>query len=424
MIAKYRHSRNLLLLLASLALALGLAPGGQTRAATPDQARAATAHSSSKASPQAAGDKDKWHFIEIRHGEKLAGVLQKLGIGVQQAKKILSLGGEASALSQLHPGDKLKIKMGANGRIQELLYDVDPARTLQIKGKERVNGFIADTITYPLERRIARAFGTVEGSLLQAGKKAGLPDALVSTLTDIFAWKNEPAAGSREGGTFAVLYEEFYARGQKVRNGAILAAELINDNTTLRAIRYTDGKGHSSYYTPEGESLRQAFLIAPVEFARVTSEFGLARRHPILNRVRSHNGIDYGAPIGTPVMAAGDGEVAFVGNKSGYGRTVVLKHGAEYTTLYAHLSRHVGDLREGDAVKQGQVIGYVGRSGLATAPHLHYEFRVNDVYRNPLTFKVSNTGTIDEKHKPDFTRLAQDLLGQLDSLRNAVTAVR
>lgn len=422
MIAKYRHSH--LLIFASLTLALGLAPSGQPRAAAPNHAHAATAHDSGKRSPQAAGNKDKWHSIEIRHGEKLASVLKRMGAGVQQAKKILSLGGEVSALSRLHPGDKLKIKMGANGRIQELLYDVDPARTLQIKGTDRGKGLIANTIAYPLERRIAQAFGTVEGSLLHAGKKAGLPDGLVSTLTDIFASKNEPAAGSREDGTFAVLYEEFYARGKKVRDGAILAAELINDNKTLRAIRYTDGKGHSSYYTPEGESLRQAFLIAPVEFARVTSEFSLARRHPILNRVRSHNGIDYAAPIGTPVKAASDGEVAFAGNKSGYGRTVVLKHGSEYTTLYAHLSRHVGDLREGDAVKQGQVIGYVGRSGLATAPHLHYEFRVNDAYRNPLTFKVANTGTIDEKHKSDFTRLAQDLLGQLDSLRNTVTAVR
>ncbi|MDX1251584.1 MAG: peptidoglycan DD-metalloendopeptidase family protein [Gammaproteobacteria bacterium] len=422
MIAKYRHNRNLLLLFASMTLALSLAPGGQPRAAAPEHA--VTAHSSGETSPQVVGDKEKWYSIEIRHGERLTGVLKKLGVGVQQAKKILSLGGEASALSRLHPGDKLKIKMGANGRIQELLYDVDPARTLQIKGIGRGNGLVANTIAYPLERRIARAFGTVEGSLLQAGKKAGLPDALVSTLTDIFASKNEPAAGPREGGTFTVLYEEFYARGKKVRDGAILAAELINDNKALRAIRYIDGKGHSSYYTPEGESLRQAFLNAPVEFARVTSEFSLARRHPILNRVRSHNGIDYAAPIGTPVMAAGDGEVAFVGNKSGYGRTVILKHGAEYTTLYAHLSRHAGDLREGDAVKQGQVIGYVGRSGLATAPHLHYEFRVNDVYRNPLTFKVANTGAIDEKHKSDFARLAQDLLGQLDSLRNAVTAVR
>lgn len=421
MSAKYRYSRSLLLL---ASLTLGLAPGGQPRAAAPSHAHAATtAQNPGKAPPQPAND--KWYSVEIRHGERLAGVLQKLGVGVQQAKKILSLGGEASALSRLHPGDTLKIKMGANGRIQELLYDIDPAHTLRVKDKGQANGFSASTITYPLERRIARVFGTVEGGpLFQAVKKAGLPETLVSTLSNIFARRNEPAAEPHEAGTFAVLYEEFYARGEKVRNGAILAAEFINDKTALRAIRYTDGKGRSNYYTPEGESLHQTFLSAPLEFARVSSGFGLGRRHPILNRVRSHNGIDYAAPLGTPIMAAGDGEVAFVGNKTGYGRTVILKHGAQYTTLYAHLSRHADELREGDLVKQGQVIGYVGRSGLATAPHLHYEFRVNDVYRNPLTFKTANAVSIDEKHKSEFVRLAQDLLGQLDSLRNTVTAVR
>lgn len=361
---------------------------------------------------------DKWYSIEIKRGDKLTTVFEQIGVGVHQAQKILALGGEASALSRLDPGDKLKIKVGAEGRLQELLYDINPARTLHIVKEGPVSDFQTNTVEHPLERRIARVSGAVGRSLPLAGKKAGLPGNLAKELPAIF----DSAADVHRGDRFAVLYEEFYAQGEKIRNGAILAAELVNRGETLRAVRFTDGKGRSSYYTPEGKRIRKSFLSTPVESAHISSGFSLGRLHPILNTIRAHNGIDYAAPIGTPVKAASDGTVSFIGNKAGYGKTVILQHGKQYSTLYAHLSRYPADLTLGAQVAQGRVIGYVGQSGLATGPHLHYEFRVNDVYRNPLTANIARVESIERRYKADFARQAQELTAQLESFKRTVTA--
>ncbi len=361
---------------------------------------------------------DKWYSIEIKRGDKLTTVFEQIGVGVHQAQKILALGGETSALSRLDPGDKLKIKVGAEGRLQELLYDINPARTLHIVKEGPVSDFQTNTVEHPLERRIARVSGTVGRSLSLAGKKAGLPGNLAKELPAILV----STANVRRGDRFAVLYEEFYAQGEKVRNGAILAAELINRGEIMRAVRFTDGKGRSSYYTPEGKRIRKSFLSTPVESAHVSSGFSLGRLHPILNTIRAHNGVDYAAPIGTPVKAASDGTVAFIGNKSGYGKTVILQHGKQYTTLYAHLSRYPKDLTMGTQIEQGRVIGYVGQSGIATGPHLHYEFRVNDVYRNPLTASIARVESIEKRYKADFIRQAQELTAQLESFKRTVTA--
>lgn len=365
---------------------------------------------------------ERWISVEIQPGDKLAQVFKQAGLNVQQLNKVLALGGEAAKLARLYPGKTLKIKMGAEGRLQELLYNITPTRTLHIMEQGGAANFMANTVEHPLERRIARAAGTIRSSLYLAGQKAGLPDTLTMELANIFGWDIDFATDVQRGDNFTVLYEEFYAQGEKVRAGEILAAEFTNGDKTLQAIRFNDGKGHASYYTPDGMGMRKAFLRTPVEFSRISSGFSLGRRHPLLNHIRSHKGVDYAAPTGTPVKAAGDGTVSFAGNKSGYGKTVILQHGRQYSTLYAHLSRYPKGLNEGDRVGQGQVIGYVGQSGLATGPHLHYEFRVNDQHRNPLTLKLTQAEPIPSQEKSEFTREAKALMDQLTAFKHTLTA--
>lgn len=363
---------------------------------------------------------ERWISIKIQPGDRLANVFEQLGLDAGQLEKVMALGDEAAKLTRLYPGNTLKIKMGAEGRLQELLYNITPTRTLHILGGPA--RFLANTVEHPLERRIARVAATIDSSLYLAGQKAGLPDALTRDLSNIFGWDIDFATDMQRGDNFTVIYEEFYAQGQKVSAGDILAAEFNNGDQTLHAIRFNDEKGQAHYYTPDGMGLRKAFLRSPVEFSRISSGFSLGRRHPILNRIRSHKGVDYAAPTGTPVKAVGDGTVSFAGNKSGYGKTVILQHDKQHSTLYAHLSRYPEGLHEGDLVTQGQVIGYVGRSGLATGPHLHYEFRVNDQHRNPLTVKLAQTAPISSQEKPEFTRQAKELLDQLASFKHTLTA--
>ena len=365
---------------------------------------------------------ERWISVKIQPGDKLAQVFKQAGLDTQQLNKVLASGGEAAKLARLYPGKTLKIKMGAEGRLQELLYNITPTRTLHIKEQGAAASLMANMVEHPLERRIARVAGTISSSLYLAGQKAGLPDTLTMKMASIFGWDIDAATDVQRGDNFAVLYEEFYAQGEKVREGEILAAEFTTGDKTLQAIRFNDGKGHADYYTPNGMGMRKAFLRTPVEFSRISSGFSFGRRHPILNRIRSHKGVDYAAPTGTPVQATGDGTISFAGNKSGYGKTVILQHGKQYSTLYAHLSRYSEGLNEGDRVAQGQVIGYVGQSGLATGPHLHYEFRVNDQHSNPLTLKLTQAEPIPSREKSAFAQEAKTLMDQLTAFKRTLTA--
>ena len=217
----------------------------------------------------------------------------------------------------------------------------------------------------------------------------------------------------RVGDDFTVIYEELWRDGVKLRDGEIVAAEFINQGTPYRAVRYVFSGGDSDYFTPDGRSVRKAFIRAPVDFARVSSSFNLNRRHPILNTIRAHRGVDYAAPTGTSVIAAGDGKVTFRGVRNGYGNTIILQHGGNITTLYGHLSRFAS-FRIGSRIKQGQTLGFVGQSGLATGPHLHYEYRLNGVRRNPRTVTLPPADPIPAEHWEDFLTAAAPLWRQLD----------
>ena len=261
--------------------------------------------------------------------------------------------------------------------------------------------------------QLASAQGTITSTLDEAGKKAGMSDSLIDQLTQIFAWDIDFATNLHDGDRFTVVYE----RGGY--NGAddIVAAEFINRGRSYRAVRYIDKEGFANYYTPEGNALQKAFLSTPVDFARISSHFDLHRHHPVLNRIRAHKGVDYAARTGTPVKATGSGQIAFLGRKGGYGQVIIVKHGDRYETVYAHLSRFKAGLEEGSAVRQGEIIGYVGQTGLATGPHLHYEFRIDGIHQNPLTAQISNSIPVKSLAMADFKSQIQDPLAKLNLVK-------
>ena len=242
-------------------------------------------------------------------------------------------------------------------------------------------------------------------------------------LADIFGWDIDFALDIRANDHFTVIFEELYSDGEKVKNGHILAAEFINDGKVFKAVRYMDHNNNIQYYTPNGKSLKKAFLRSPVKFSRISSKFTLKRWHPILHRFKSHKGVDYAASTGTPIKATGNGKIAFRGRKGGYGKTIVIEHGNQYSTLYAHLSRF-SKARTGKRVKQGDTIGYVGKTGLATGPHLHYEFRVNNRHRNPLTIKLPKTRSIRKHYMTAFKNQTKNLLAQLEMYKKITVALK
>ncbi len=332
----------------------------------------------------------------------------------------MQTGKETRSLTRLHPSDVIQIEATEEGTINALHYDLDSFRYLRVI---RTDGELqAKIIKHRVETRTAYASGEIESSLFLASQAAGLSQNLTMELANIFGWDIDFALDIRQGDRFTVIYEEIFKNGEKLQDGNILAAEFINHGTRYRALRYVDPTtGDAGYYSPDGHSLRKAFLRSPVNFSRISSRFTRKRYHPVLHKVRSHKGVDYVAPTGTPVRASGDGKVIFSGRKGGYGNVVILKHGGRYSTVYAHLSRFNRRARVGNRIQQGQIIGYVGATGLASGPHLHYEFRVNGVHRNPLTVKFPSTYPIPKRHRDNFELTTQAYVAQLDVLsRNAL----
>ena len=266
---------------------------------------------------------------------------------------------------------------------------------------------------------IEHARATIDSSLFVAGARAGLPDNLIMELADIYGHVIDFVYEIRKGDQFTVTFEKRYLDGEFIEYGNILAAEFVNSGESFLAVRYTDSHGDIGYYDEKGVSLRKAFLRAPLNFRRISSNFNLSRKHPVLGRMRAHKGTDYAASTGTPIYAAGDGKIMYRGTKGGYGRTVIIKHGNNIETRYAHLSRY-GKYRRGQKVKQGQVIGYVGMSGLATGPHLHYEFIVSGAHRNPRTIldKLPKAKTLPQTEIKRFEHLAELFIASLNAQRN------
>jgi murein DD-endopeptidase MepM/ murein hydrolase activator NlpD len=362
-------------------------------------------------------DHGTWQEERVKPGDSLALIFSRLKLSPNLLHRIVNSSKEAKTLANIRPGEAIKVRIDQQGELLELVHKQSEIRSLQILPADE--SFTAQIKDRSLEKRIASASGTITSSLYIGAQRAGLSDALTMELANIFGWDVDFALEIRAGDQFSLIYEEEYLDGKKYRNGPILAAEFVNQGKVFRAIRFEDDEGYSSYYSPQGESMRKAFLRAPVDFRRISSRFTKARYHPVLGKKRPHNGVDYAAATGTPIKASGDGRVIF---KGGYGRTVMIKHGSQYTTLYAHMSKFRGNVKNGSRVRQGQVIGYVGKSGLATGPHLHYEFRVNGVHRNPLTIKLPAAEPLAKDYRAKFTQISSQLLAELDLIAKTMVA--
>ena len=353
-----------------------------------------------------------WVDIHIKRGDTLAQIFNRNGLSPRDLHEIMNSSKEAAALKRLRPGQIVSLRMDG-GELYALKIDVDLTQTLLVTKQAGI--FISEIITTELEARVKQAEGIINGSLFLAGQAAGLSDQLIMQLIDIYVWDIDFRLDIRTGDSFRVIYEEKYKNRKKVADGPILAAEFNNRDSKIRAVRYEHDNGRIDYYTGDGTNMRKAFLRNPLEFRRISSHFNLRRKHPVLNRIRAHKGVDYAAATGTPIKVSGDGTIQFVGKKGGYGKTIIVKHGGKYSTLYAHLSRYKKGLKRAQPVKQGQVIGYVGKTGLATGPHLHYEFRVNNQHRNPLKVKLPNAKNIPAAEMDKFKSHSSNLLTLLDA---------
>ena len=362
--------------------------------------------------PQALSDQPKTTVVKVKSGDSLYTIFNSLGLS--QGEMLLVASGEGKQLTRIHPGQSLEFQVSDQGKLESLIYRVDEINSVHFR--KTSTGYASEQIINPLDTEVATSQGHIQSSLFLSGQSAGLSDRTIMSLIEIFAWDVDFALDIRRGDQFSVVYEELFKDGAKIRDGKILAAEFVNQGRRIRAVRYTDKEGRSNYFSPDGASMRKAFLRTPVNFSRISSHFNLKRKHPVLNTIRAHKGVDYAAPRGTPIKATGDGKIAHLGRKGGYGKSIIIRHGSTYTTLYGHLNGYAKGLSAGKSVRQGQVIGYVGSTGLATGPHLHYEFRVRGVHRNPLKVELPKAAPIPEQYKQNFVQSTGALVARLDYL--------
>lgn len=356
---------------------------------------------------------------KVKNGDTLAAIFARHKLSATDLHNIMALGKVTRDLRYIKPGNTIHIRRDADGKLLELTLEKNQLESLRVSRTEK--SFQAKQIKREPETRINYASSKIHNSLFEAGQKNGLPQAIIMELAGIFGWDIDFALDIRQGDEFRLVYEEQFLDGEKIRNGNILAAEFVNRGRSYRAVRYKGKNGRADYYTPTGQNMRKAFLRSPVDFRRISSRFG-KRHHPVLNRMRLHKGVDYAASRGTPIRATGDGKIIHRARKGGYGKTVIIRHGGKYSTLYAHMSSYNRKARHGSKVKQGQVIGYVGSTGRATGPHLHYEFRVHGAHRNPLTVKLPSAASIHKKFKANFLAQTRGLIAQLDGLQRVNVA--
>jgi murein DD-endopeptidase MepM/ murein hydrolase activator NlpD len=357
--------------------------------------------------------------LKVRRGDTLDRLFRREGLNPQDLARTLTLAPARDNLRLLRPGDEIRVHHDG-GNVTELSRDIDVFSTLRVT--RAGDGFEARVVALDYQTRTSSTSAEIRSSLFEAAAGAGISDGTIMKLASVFASDIDFVLDLREGDRFTLVYEEMWRNGEKLAEGEILAAEFVNQGRTHQAVRYRSDDGRVSYYTPEGKSLRRAFVRAPLAFSRVSSDFNPRRRHPILNTIRAHRGVDYAAPAGTPVRAPGDGKIIFRGRKGGYGNAIIMQHPGGITTLYGHLSAFAKTAREGQPVSQGSIIGYVGATGLATAPHLHYEYRVNGRYMNPRTVSLPDATGIGDGERERFLRAAAPLLQQLDNGRTAVVS--
>lgn len=360
-----------------------------------------------------------WQIIKVAKGESLARIFNKLGFSSKDLHYMMQADDQVSILKKIRPGHTLEFAANDDKEFHGLRYPFNSSDTLVIT-KLGDKSFEVSLDKKPIEFKQRFATATITSSFYNAGKQAGLPDGVIMELAGVFEYDIDFALEIRKNDSFSVLYEEKYIDGKKVGYGNILSAEFNNMGEHYAAVRYTDTNGRTAYYTPEGKAVRKSFLRAPLQFNYVSSNFNPKRFHPIQKRVKPHRGTDYRAPIGTPVRASGDGRVV----KSSYnrfnGNYVFIQHGGNIVTKYLHFSKRA--VKAGQRVKQGQIIGYVGSTGMSQAPHLHYEFVVNGVHRNPRRVKLPHAAPVPKAEMARFQELSKPLMAQLETERTTYFA--
>ncbi len=353
--------------------------------------------------------------VEVKARDTLDQIFRRLEFSLNDLADILELDNVKAALSRIRPGDLLTFSK-RDGQLVGLSRELSINQTLKVE-RVAADQFVASVEEVPLVRKVMTTSANIDSSLFAAGMQAGLRDATVMELAEIFRWDVDFVLDLRNGDSFTLVYEQLEKEGKIVGDGEILAAEFVNDGRRFRAVRYENAAGKADYYTPEGKSLRKAFLKAPVQFSRISSVFNPRRKHPVLNTIRAHRGIDYAAPRGTPIRSAGAGRVQFRGVKGGFGNVVEIAHSGGVVTRYGHMSRFANGLSRGQKIDQGQVIGYVGSTGLATGPHLHFEYIERGVYLDPQkAMRRAEPGApIPANERAIFGLRAAPLLARLDT---------
>lgn len=360
--------------------------------------------------------KNYWRIDRMQRGDTIPDLLARLNINDAAASDYLRKSAEAAAFRKLRGGTEMQAEMTASGNLISLRYLNGNGAQTVIERQDST--FRMRTFPVQQEKRLFVRTAEIKTNLYDAIDDAGMPEAAASQLNEIFSGDIDFHHDLRKGDKFTVMYETTYSNGTLLSTGRIQAAEFINQGHSYRAVYFQKDAQHGDYYTPDGKSVHKAFLRSPIEFSRVSSRFTTSRFHPILNKWRSHKGVDFAAPMGTKVRVTSDGVVSVVGKQNGYGNVIMVKHQGKYITVYGHLSRFAKGLRVGQHVAQGEVIGYVGMTGLATGPHLHYEFRVNGQQHDPLRVALPDARPLDSPYLAVFQPIADEFVARLSLLRN------
>ncbi|MGO9445935.1 MAG: peptidoglycan DD-metalloendopeptidase family protein [Thiobacillaceae bacterium] len=352
---------------------------------------------------------------KVQPGETIAGLLARMQVSDEDTQRIMSGVAAEAGLNRLRSGQTLQSNVMEDGSLVNLSFVDGDGQTVTIK--RQAGAFAVDKSIAALETRVVMRSGKIQSSLYAASDAAGLPDSVTDKMAELFSTDIDFHQDLRKGDTFSVIYSQNARNGQLLGDSKVLAAEFVNAGKVYRAVLFRDALGHEDYYTPDGQSLKKAFLRSPLPFSRITSGFTMARFHPILKKWRAHKGIDYAAPSGTPVKSMSDGTIEFIGRQHGYGNLLVIKHFGPYSTAYGHLSRFATGLHRGSHVSQGQIVAFVGMTGLATGPHLHYEFRVNGVQRNPLAMNLPISQPLSTSNRARFAQTAQPWIARLNLIR-------
>ena len=356
--------------------------------------------------------------IKVRRNDSLISILKKSSINENSIKQIIE-SKNSELLTQLKIGEELIINTNDKGELLSMKYIKKPTQGIEVNnidGSFSIKPYIRSTESVPIYKKVV-----IEESLYRDGLKSGIPDSVIMDMAYIYGWDIDFTYDLRPGDSYSLIYEEVLLDGEKIKDGDILIAKFNVQGKEIIATRYDQKNGKAEYFSPKGQNMKKAFLRSPVEFSYVSSKYNLKRKHPILYKIKAHTGVDYAAARGTPVIATGDGSIIYASRNSGYGNLVEIKHSEDYSTKYAHLERFHKRSYIGSKIKQGDIIGYVGKSGMATGYHLHYEFHVNGRHTNPLTVKFPNAQPVNSRELNIFNKLFIKRLNKIDTFERLTT---